>query len=95
MDKINSSTSTKDIDGVLEVNHGKRNEYLDVYMLNHNGKTIFLARTYIKNTIQRLERTRNKSFLQAKSPVVGNLHPKVNNLPFLDTEDHHRFRSMI
>ena len=56
VDIMNSSPSTKDIDSIMEVNHDEKDKHLNVQWLHHNVKTTFSARTYIKNTIERLER---------------------------------------
>ena len=63
--------------------------------LRHNVKTAFSARTYIKNTIQRLERMMDRTFSQWNSPMAESLHPEVDDSPFLDEGGHHKFRSMI
>ena len=95
VDMMNSSPSTKDIDGVMEVDHDEKDKHLNVQWLRHNVKTAFSARTYIKNTIERLERMMDTTFKLERSPMAENLHPEIDDSPFLDATGHHRFRSMI
>ena len=64
VDMLNSNLAPKDLDGILEVGHDEKDKYLNVQWLRHNVKTAFSARTYIKNTIQRLERMMDKTFAQ-------------------------------
>ena len=95
VDLMSSQPSTKDINGVLEINHDEQDKHLNAQWLHHNVKTAFSARTYIKNTIQRLERMIGKVFATQKSPMLEHLHPEIDDSPYLDEGDHHRFRSMI
>ena len=95
VDMMNSNPSTKEVDGTLEVDHDERDRHLDVKWLRHHVKTAFSARTYIKNTIQRLERMMGKEFSLEKSPMAEHLHPEIDDSPFLNEDDHHKYRSMI
>ena len=96
VDMMNSAPSTKEVDGTLEVDHDEKDKHLNVKWLRHNVKTAFSARTYIKNTIERLERMMGgKEFSLEKSPMAEHLHPEIDDSPFLDEDDHHKFRSMI
>ena len=92
---MTNNPSTKDIDGIMEVGHDEKDKHLNVQWLRHNMKTAFSARTYIKNTIQRLERMMDRTFSQWNSPMAESLHPEVDDSPFLDAGGHHKFRSMI
>ena len=95
VDMMTNNPSTKDIDGIMEVGHDEKDKHLNVQWLRHNVKTAFSARTYIKNTIQRLERMMDRTFSQWNSPMAESLHPEVDDSPFLDEGGHHKFRSMI
>ena len=64
VDMMTNNPSTKDIDGIMEVGHDEKDKHLNVQWLRYNVKTAFSARTYIKNTIQRLERMIDRIFSQ-------------------------------
>ena len=72
---MNNNASTKDIDGIMEGGYDEKDKHLNVQWLRHNVKTVFSARTYIKNTIQQLERMIDKNFSQWNSPMVESLYP--------------------
>ena len=64
VDMMTNNPSTKDIDGIMKVGHDEKDKHLNVQWLRHNVKTVFSARIYIKNTIQRLERMMDRTFKQ-------------------------------
>ena len=58
-------------------------------------KTAFSARTYIKETIDRLETMVGKEFAEQKSPMSETLHPEIDDSPILNSIRHSQFRSLV
>ena len=59
------------------------------------NKTAFSVRTYISNTIDRLETMIGKEFPQFDTPMSDLLHPEIDDSPLLDETRHSQFRSLV
>ena len=62
--------------GTLTVNNEESDKNLSTLWLREGIKTAFSARTYIKNTIGRLEKMIGKEFPKFDTPMSEKLHPQ-------------------
>lgn len=58
-------------------------------------KLTFSARTYIKETIERLETMVGKEFVEQKILILETLHPEIDDFPILNPTHHSKFRSLV
>ncbi len=88
--------TTKDLDGVSEANHDLKEHHLSSKWLKEGVKTAFSARTYVEQSIGKLETMMGvKSFSLYNSPMTEGAHPELDDSPLLNGEDHSKFRSLI
>ena len=64
-------------------------------MAQRRNKNDFFARTYIKNTIERLEKMIGREFPEFDSPMSESIHPEIDNTNILDPERHSHFRNLM
>ena len=53
------------------------------------------ARTYIENSIKRLETSFRYEFAKYNSPIHKALHPELDDSPLLNSADHSKYRTLI
>ena len=88
--------TTKDIEGMKEVNNDDMNHHLSSKWLKEGVKTAFSARTYIEQSLNKLETMMGvKAFALQNSPISEAAHPELDDSPMLNSEDHSKFRSLI
>ena len=95
IDTMSSNATTKDVEGIEEVDHDVKDKHLSIQWLKQGIKTAFSARTYIKNTVERLERMMNREFGKFDTPMSETLHPEIDDSPTLDEVEHNKFRSIV
>ena len=69
----------------------KKDIHLDVQWIKQGIKPAFSARTYIRNTVERLERMVDRKFPSPNTPMSETLHPEIDDSPYLDDDGHHKF----
>ena len=81
--------------GISTVGNEENDKTLSPLWLRQGIKTAFSARTYISNTIDRLETMIGKEFPQFDTPMSETLHPELDDSPLLDSTRHSQFRSLV
>jgi len=88
--------TTKDIEGLQEVNNDSPDTHLSSKWLKEGIKTAFSARTYVQQSISKLEEMMGvKEFSTYNSPMHEAAHPEIDDSPLLDAENHSKFRSLV
>jgi len=88
--------TTKDIDAIHEVDNDDKQHHLSSKWLKEGVKMAFSARTYIEQSIDKLETMMGqKAFTGYNTPMAEGAHPELDDSPMLDTEAHSKFRSLI
>ena len=88
--------STKDFDPLSEVEHDDKDHHLSSKWLKEGIKTAFSAKTYVEQSLNKLEQMMNMdSFPLHKSPMPDGAHPELDDSPMLNSLDHSKFRSLI
>ena len=95
IDMMTSHATTKDVIGTQEAGNDEKDIHLDVQWIKQGIKTAFSARTYIRNTVERLERMMDRKFPSPNTPMSETLHPEIDASPYLDDDGHHKFQSMV
>ena len=90
-----SKVEGKELPGISETDHSEKEKNLSNIWLKHGVKTAFSARTYIKETIDRLETMVGKEFAEQKTPMSEKLHPEIDDSPILNSTRHSQFRSLV
>ena len=84
----------KNID-LKEVDNDTKGHHLSSKWLKEDVRTAFSARTYVQQSVSKLETMMGYEFRGEKSPMLEGLHPETDDSPLLDSEGHSRFRSLI
>ena len=79
----------------MTIDNEEKEKNLSPLWLKEGIKTTFSAKTYIKNTIERLEKMIGKEFPEFDSPMSEILHPEIDDSNILDPERHLHFRSLV
>ena len=80
-----------DVNGISYVGHDEEDKDLLELWRKEGIKTAFSARTYIKNTVQRLEIMVGQEFAGFDTPMSEALHPELDDTPLLNAEKHSQF----
>ena len=83
------------LNGTATIDNEEKDKNLSPLWLKEGIKTAFSARTYIKNTIERLEQMIGREFPEFDSPMSESIHPEIDNTNILDPERHSHFRSLV
>ena len=83
------------LNGTATIDNEEKDKNLSPLWLKEGIKTTFSARTYIKNTIERLEKMIGREFPEFDSPMSESIHPEIDNTNILDPERHSHFRSLV
>jgi hypothetical protein len=70
-------------------------EHLDTHWTRENVGLALSSKTYIKNVVPKLELMCGHELRTYKTPMAEDLHPELDDSPFLDNDDAARFRSII
>ena len=81
--------------GIATVDNEDRDNHISSLWLKEGIKTAFLVKTYIKNTITRLETMIGKEFSQFDTHMSETLHPEIDDSPLLNTTRHSHYRSLV
>merc|ERR1711906_107943 len=85
----------EDVNGIAYVGHDEKDKHLAEIWRKEGIKTAFSARTYIKNTVNRLETMVGKAFALYDTPMLESLHPEIDDTPLLDPVRHSQYRSLV
>ena len=86
----------KDVEHVKEVGNDNPQHHLSELWLKEDVKMAFSARTYIEQSLEKLERMMGvQSFALRNSPMAAEAHPELDDSPLLGPEDHSKFRSLV
>ena len=77
-----------DVNGIAYVGHDEEDKHLSELWRKEGIKTAFSARTYIKNTVKRLETMVGQEFAGYDTPMSEALHPELDDTPLLNAEKH-------
>ena len=78
-----------------ETDNDEKGHHLSRKWLKEDIKTAFSARTYVQQSIKKLEGMMGYEFRLEKSPMLESLHPEIDESALLDPESHSKFRSLI
>ena len=84
-----------DVNGIAYVGHDEQDKHLSELWRKEGIKTAFSARTYIKNTVARLETMIGQEFAVFDTPMSESLHPELDDTPLLDSVRHSQYRSLV
>ena len=84
-----------DVNGIAYVGHDEKDKHLCEEWRKEGIKTAFSARTYIKNTVARLETMVGQEFAVFDTPMSESLHPELDDTPLLDPVRHSQYRSLV
>ena len=87
--------SSEDVKGIAYAGHSKKDKCLDPIWIKHGITTAFSVRTYISNTVDRLETMVGQQFGRYDTPMSEALHPEIDDTPFLDPIKHSQYRSLV
>ena len=79
----------------LEVDNEDPQHHLSAKWLKEDINMASSARTYIENSIKRLETSFGYEFAKYNSPVHKALHPELDDSPLLNASDHSKYRTLI
>ena len=79
----------------LEAGNEDPQHHLSEKWLKEDVNMACSAKTYIENSIKRLETSFGKEFSKYNSPVHEALHPELDSSPLLNPADHSRYRTLI
>ena len=80
--------SSEDVKGIAYTGNSERNKCLESIWIKHGINTVFSARTYITNTIDRMGTTVRQQFGKCDTPMSEALHPEIDNTSFLNPIKH-------
>ena len=83
------------VNGLQEANDDDHTPHLSSRWLKEGVKMAFSARTYIEQCMSKLEEMMNAEFSLKNSPTSKLYHQEVDDSPFLSTEDHSKYRSLV
>ena len=80
---------------IKEANDNDPNPHLSSKWLKEGVKMAFLAKTYIEQCMTKLEDMMSQTFPLKGSPMAEAYHPKLDDSPLLNSQEHSKFRSLI
>ena len=84
-----------DVNGIASVGHDEEDKHLSELWRKEGIKTAFSARTYIKNTVQRLETMVGQEFVGFDTLMSQALHPELDDTPLLNAKRHSQYKSLV
>ena len=85
----------KEVNGIAYVGHDEQDKHLSEVWRKEGIKTAFSAKTYIKNTVLRLETMVGAEFAGFDTPMSEVLHPELDDTPLLNADRHSQYRSLV
>ena len=79
----------------LEAGNDNPEHHLSVHWLKEGVNTACSSKTYIDNSVKRLEDACGGPFSRFNSPMHDALHPELDDSPLLGPADHSKYRSLI
>ena len=81
--------STKYFDPLSEVEHDDKDNHLSSKRLKEGIKTAFSAKTYVEQSLNKLEKMMNVNYFPLhKSPMPDGAHPELDDSPMLNALEH-------